>query len=117
LTLNWRFFLARAGGRRCRARPLIAEELAYRGSLMRRLQAADFEAVRSADIRWPAILISAVVFGLAHGAMWAAGIIAGCIFALVVRRTERLGEAVAAHATTNAGLAALVLLGNQWQLW
>jgi hypothetical protein len=32
-------------------------------------------------------------------------------------RTGRFGEAVAAHATSNALLAAYILLGSQWQLW
>jgi len=32
-------------------------------------------------------------------------------------RTERMGDAVAAHATTNGLLAAYVLLWGQWQLW
>ena len=40
------------------------------------------------------------------------------IFALnVLRIAALIGEAVAAHATTNALIAAVVLGGNQWQLW
>ena len=38
-------------------------------------------------------------------------------FALGVHRTGRFGEAVVAHATANAVLAAFALFGNQWQLW
>jgi exosortase E/protease (VPEID-CTERM system) len=95
----------------------IAEELAYRGYLLRRLEAADFESVRFAAVGRRALLLSALVFGLGHGAMWLPGVAAGCIYGLTVTRTGRLGEAVAAHATTNALLAAVILLGNQWQLW
>jgi membrane protease YdiL (CAAX protease family) len=58
-----------------------------------------------------------VLFGIAHGAMWLAGIAAGAIYGLVLIRTERMGEAVAAHATTNALLAAYVLLLNDWEIW
>jgi hypothetical protein len=32
-------------------------------------------------------------------------------------RTERIGEAIAAHATTNALIAVWVLGLQQWQLW
>ena len=45
------------------------------------------------------------------------GMMAGLVFGLVYMRTQRLGEAVAAHATTNALIAVAVLGGSQWQLW
>jgi CAAX prenyl protease-like protein len=95
----------------------LAEELAFRGYLLRRLRAADFESVqpRSAG-GWP-LLVSALVFGLCHGRFWLPGTIAGLIFGLVFTRTQRMGEAVAAHATCNALVAAAVLIGSQWQLW
>jgi len=32
-------------------------------------------------------------------------------------RTERIGEAIAAHATTNGLIAVWVLFFQQWQLW
>lgn len=95
----------------------IAEELAYRGYLMRRLVNEDFEAVSYASIRWPALAASAVIFGLAHGALWLPGIAAGLAFGLLVMRRGSLGEALAAHATSNALVAVSVLGFDQWQLW
>jgi len=95
----------------------IAEELAYRGFLMRRLVKADFESVSFNSVGWPALLISAIAFGVAHGTLWLPGIIAGLAYGLILMRRGRMGEAVAAHATTNALIAAGVLAGNQWQLW
>ncbi len=95
----------------------IAEELAYRGYLLRRWAAADFEAVPFEAVRWPALLVSSVVFGLMHGSMWPAGIAAGLAYGLLVMRRGSLGEAVAAHATTNALIAVAVLAAGQWQLW
>jgi CAAX prenyl protease-like protein len=95
----------------------IAEELAYRGYLMRRLVAADFEAVPFQQAGFVALLLSALAFGVMHGSMWPAGIIAGLIYGLIARGTGSLGEAIAAHATTNALLAAYVLGTHQWQLW
>jgi exosortase E/protease (VPEID-CTERM system) len=95
----------------------IAEELAYRGYLMRRMTGEDFESVPFQSVRWPALSATAIVFGLAHGAMWLPGIAAGLAYGLILVRRGRIGEAVAAHATTNALIAVSVLGWNQWQLW
>jgi CAAX prenyl protease-like protein len=95
----------------------IAEELAFRGYLMRRIMAADFEAVRFRGVGVTALIVSAVAFGIGHGALWFPGVIAGLAYGFVLINTDRFGEAVAAHATTNALLAAYVLLWGQWQLW
>jgi exosortase E/protease (VPEID-CTERM system) len=95
----------------------IAEELAYRGYLMRRLINADFESVPYRSVHWLALIVSSIAFGFAHGALWLPGIAAGLAFGLILVRRSRIGEAVAAHATTNALIAAVVLGGNQWQLW
>jgi exosortase E/protease (VPEID-CTERM system) len=96
--------------------PLV-EELAYRGFLMRRFAAAEFETLSFRAVRWPALVGASLVFGISHGAMWAPGVFAGLVFGYLAIRTGRIGEAVAAHATANAGLAAYVLLFDQWQLW
>jgi exosortase E/protease (VPEID-CTERM system) len=95
----------------------FAEELAYRGYLMRRLTSSDFESVGYQSVHWPALIISAVAFGVAHGALWLPGILAGIAYGSVVRSTGRIGEGVAAHATSNALIAACVLGAGQWQLW
>jgi exosortase E/protease (VPEID-CTERM system) len=95
----------------------IAEELAFRGYLLRRLQGPDFESYRFEAVGWLPLLASALIFGLAHGALWLPGLVAGSVFGWLVKRTGRFGEAVAAHVTANAVLAGCVLFGNQWQLW
>jgi exosortase E/protease (VPEID-CTERM system) len=95
----------------------IAEELAYRGFLMRRLIDADFESVPYQRVPWTALLATAVVFGMAHGTLWLPGIVAGVIFGLLVIRRGSLGESVVAHAVANALLVVAVLTGGQWQLW
>ncbi len=95
----------------------IAEELAYRGYLLRRLVAPDFAAVRFEGVgSWP-LLVSAAVFGAAHGGMWPPALVAGLAYGLLVTRTGRLGEAVCSHATTNGLIAAAVLLGDRRELW
>ena len=95
----------------------IAEELAYRGYLMRRLTRADFESVPFRDAGWPALLITAAAFGAVHGALWGPGILAGLVFGALAIKTGKFGEAVAAHMLTNALLAAYVVVFDQWQLW
>lgn len=100
----------------------IAEELAFRGFLLRRLAlgkngAEDFEAVPWMRLNWPALFLSSIAFGALHGSRWPGGTLAGLLYGLAVARKGKFGDAVAAHATTNAILAAYVLSYNQWQLW
>jgi exosortase E/protease (VPEID-CTERM system) len=95
----------------------IAEELAFRGFLLRRFISPEFEAVSFRAFSWFALLASSVLFGLLHGQRWLAGTIAGLVFALVVTRRGRLGNAIIAHATANALIAAAVLMFHRWNLW
>ena len=95
----------------------IAEELAYRGYLLRRLVDADFQSVSFKDVRWPALGVCAAAFGIMHGSLWFPGILAGLAYGAIAIKTRRISEAVVAHATTNALLAAAVLVFDQWQLW
>ena len=95
----------------------LAEELAYRGYLLRRLTTAHFESAPFSAARWPALAVSALAFGIVHGRFWIAGTVAGLAYGAVAMRTNKLGEAVAAHATTNALIAAQVLLFRHWWLW
>ncbi|HEY0341242.1 MAG TPA: CAAX prenyl protease-related protein, partial [Steroidobacteraceae bacterium] len=95
----------------------LAEELAYRGFLLRRLVAAEFQTVRFQAVRPWALLVTAIAFGVGHGSMWLPGIAAGLLYGAELIRSGSMGEAVAAHATTNGLIAAWVLLGDQWQLW
>lgn len=95
----------------------IAEELAYRGYLMRRLRAEDFESVTFASVGWISLLVTALAFGVLHGPLWLPGIAAGVAYGVVLMRTGRMGEAVAAHATSNLLIAIWVLAAGQWQLW
>jgi CAAX prenyl protease-like protein len=95
----------------------IAEELAFRGYLARRLMDREFDQVAFSALRAAAIAISSVMFGLMHGAQWGVGIVAGVAYALVVKRTGRFGDAVVAHATSNLLLAVWVLSRGDWGLW
>lgn len=79
----------------------IVEELTFRG--------LGFAVVRDAAGVMPAILITGVAFGLAHGLVVALPILAcfGVILAMVRARTESLYPSIILHATFN-GLALIV---------
>lgn len=95
----------------------IAEELAFRGFLIRRLISPNFETLDVRRYTYFAVLVSALAFGLMHGERWLAGMIAGVLYAVALLWRGRIGDAVVAHATTNAALAAWVLLRGDWYLW
>ena len=60
--------------------------------------------------------ISSALFGALHG-RWLAGTLAGLLYALALYRRRELADAVVAHATTNALIAANVLATGSWSLW
>ena len=95
----------------------IAEELAFRGFLLRRLTAADFESIDPRRFSWLALLVSSLAFGALHGDRWLAGTAAGVAYALAMRRRGRIGDAVAAHGITNLLLAIWVIWRGAWSLW
>jgi exosortase E/protease (VPEID-CTERM system) len=95
----------------------LAEELAFRGYVARRLISATVETVDYRCLTPWSILLSSLAFGLMHGHMWLAGIVAGTVFALVARLRGRLGEAVVAHGTANLLIAILVLASGNYSLW
>jgi len=95
----------------------IAEELAFRGFLLRRLAGADFESVSSKAFSWMPFVVSSIAFGILHGDRWLAGAIAGMCYAFAMQRRGRLGDAVVAHSFTNLLLAVWVLFTGNWQFW
>jgi exosortase E/protease (VPEID-CTERM system) len=94
----------------------LAEELAFRGYLARRLIARDFERVPLERLSWLAVLGSAVAFGILHDRIVAATL-AGIVYGVVARRRGSLADAVVAHASTNSLLAVWVLWTGNWSLW
>ncbi|MFO0806216.1 MAG: exosortase E/protease, VPEID-CTERM system [Gemmataceae bacterium] len=95
----------------------IAEELAFRGFLLRKLQASEFDSVSPRRWSWPAVAGSSICFGLLHPGWWLAGILAGVLYSAAYHRRGRVADAILAHATTNALLAAHVMITGQWWLW
>jgi exosortase E/protease (VPEID-CTERM system) len=93
----------------------VAEELAFRGYLYRRIIARDFFAVSPQTLSWTALAISSVLFGILHD-RWLAGLLAGAVFGIIMLRTGRLSDAVVAHATANALIFGWALTWKQWGL-
>jgi exosortase E/protease (VPEID-CTERM system) len=94
----------------------IAEELAFRGYLIRKLVSVDFARVAPGRFTWMSFIVSSLLFGLLHG-RWLAGAIAGAFFAVALYRRGRLVDAVTAHVTANALIAIAVLGFGRWSLW
>ena len=94
----------------------LAEELLFRGYVLRKLVASQFETVDPRRFTWLSFLVSSVLFGLLHQ-RWLAGTLAGMAFAYAQYRQGRLADAVLAHGTANRLIAMAVLGFGQWQLW
>ncbi|MDO9049396.1 MAG: exosortase E/protease, VPEID-CTERM system [Methylobacter sp.] len=94
----------------------LAEELAFRGYLIRKLIAKDFENVPLGQFSWFSFMLTSVLFGLLHE-RWIAGTLAGMAYALALYRRGQIGDAVIAHMTTNALIAIFVLTQARWSLW
>jgi exosortase E/protease (VPEID-CTERM system) len=110
--LRWSWIVCRVAGT-VLVVPL-AEELAYRGFLMRRLQSREFDSLAYGRVGWVALAASSLIFGAAHGALWLPGIVAGFAYGWIVKQQGRLGEAVAAHMTTNLLVTVMALGSGYW---
>lgn len=95
----------------------IAEELFWRGWLMRWIISQDFKKVPLGAWSPRAFWIVAVLFAAEHGALWDVGLAAGILYNWWMVRTKSLGDVILAHGITNAVLSAYVILANQWQYW
>lgn len=94
----------------------LAEELAFRGYLIRKLIKNDFENAPLGQFTWFSFIASSILFGLMHE-RWLAGVVAGMAYALALYRRGHIGDAVIAHMTTNALIAIVVLSQHKWSLW
>jgi exosortase E/protease (VPEID-CTERM system) len=93
----------------------IAEELAFRGYLQRVLISRDFERVAPAHFTWLSFVVTSLLFGMMHQ-RWMAAAIAGALYALLVYRSNRLSDAIAAHAASNLVIFVWAVTAGQWTL-
>jgi CAAX prenyl protease-like protein len=92
----------------------IAEELAFRGFLARRLVGDDVERVPLGTFTWLSFIVSSLAFGGLHQGDWFPGTLAGMAFALALYHRRQLVDAIVAHAVTNALVAAYVIGTGAW---
>jgi len=95
----------------------LAEELAFRGYVTRRLIRANVDDVPVGTLTWTSFLLSSLVFGMFHGRLWLPGMVAGLAFGYALYRRRSLGDAVLAHATTNGLIACYVFATGRWSVW
>jgi CAAX prenyl protease-like protein len=95
----------------------LAEELFWRGWLMRWLITPEFWRTPLGAYAANAFWITAVLFASEHGVYWDVGLAAGLIYNGWIIRTRSLADVILAHAVTNAALAAYVLRFGKWEYW
>ena len=93
----------------------IAEELAFRGYLHRKLIADKFETIAESAFTWKAFLVSTILFGALHE-RWLAGALAGAVFAFALYRSGKITGAIIAHMVANALIAIWAIAVGQWSL-
>ena len=101
--------------------PLL-EEVFYRSFLYRYISAPNWLYTPLNQFNAKAFLATSVIFGLTHQ-HWLAGVLCGMIYQLLVIHTNRIGDAITAHATTNLLLGFWVITQGfgfaeeQWHFW
>ncbi len=101
----------------------MLEEVFYRSFLYRYIMTPKWLFAAHNQFDAKAFLLTSIIFGLTH-CHWIAGILCGMIYQLLVIRTNRLGDAIVAHAITNLLLGIWVVTKGfgyaespQWHLW
>jgi uncharacterized protein len=95
----------------------IAEELFWRGWLLRWLINSDFQRVPLGAYSPFAFWITAALFASEHGPYWDVGLVTGAVYNWWMIRSKSVASCVLMHAVTNGLLSAYVIVYNQWQYW
>jgi CAAX prenyl protease-like protein len=92
------------------------EEVFYRSFLYRYLIKSDFLSVPLNRLDWRAFLIGGAIFGVSHYE-WIPGILCAFAYQGLVIRTNRLGDAITAHAVTNFLLGLWIITRHAYCFW
>lgn len=96
----------------------VMEELFWRDFLWRQVLAPnDFKLASVGEWGWAPFLGVAFAFAFVHGNWWLTSIVWALMIAGLLVYTKSLGACIAAHAVTNALLAAYVLKTHDWAFW
>lgn len=95
----------------------VAEELFWRGWLLRWLTDSDFQKLPLGACSSFAFWITAALFASEHGPYWDVGLVTGVIYNWWMVRSKSVASCVVMHAVTNGLLSAYVIVYGQWQYW
>ena len=96
----------------------LAEEIFWRGFLLRFLIDEDFDRVPFGRFTWVSFAVVTLAFGFSHSRPdWTAALITGALYNLVAYRTKSLATCVVAHAVTNLLLGLWIMKTGQWGFW
>ena len=95
----------------------VAEELFWRGWLLRWLINPDFRKLPLGACSPFAFWITAALFASEHGPYWDVGFATGLVYNWWMMRSKSVASCVLMHAVTNGLLSAYVIGYNQWQYW
>ncbi len=93
----------------------VAEELAFRGYLQRTLIDRDIARVAPGQFTWLSFVVVTVAFGMMHQ-RWLAAMLAGAAYALLLYRSNKLSDPIAAHVASNSVIIAWAIAAQQWSL-
>ena len=94
----------------------VMEELFWRSFLQRWVQQPNFMTLNPAQIGFKALLIASALFAVEH-LQWLAGLVAGLAYGWLYIRARNLWAPIIAHAVTNGGLGAYVVVTGHWSFW
>jgi CAAX prenyl protease-like protein len=95
----------------------IAEELFWRGWLLRWLINSEFQKLPLGSYSPFAFWITAALFASEHGPYWDVGLATGIVYNWWMIRSKSVASCVLMHAVTNGLLSAYVIAYDQWQFW
>lgn len=94
----------------------LMEEIFWRSFAARYLVNEKFTSVPIGHFTLFSFAGTALLFGLEHTFVFS-GIVAGCVYNLLLWRTRSLSQCIFSHALTNLLLSAYVLYTGSWQFW
>jgi CAAX prenyl protease-like protein len=95
----------------------IAEELFWRGWLMRWIAKPNFWELPLGSYSAAAFWGTAALFALEHGAYWEVGLLCGVIYGWWMLRTKSIADLILTHAVTNLALSIYTITTKNWQYW
>lgn len=95
----------------------IAEELFWRGWLLRWLAKPEPPLPAMGSYTMQSLAVSTLLFASEHGSFWLVGLLAGLIYNWWMIRTRSLGDCILSHAVTNGLLSGYVLATGRWEYW